>query len=65
MTGYRRVGLRRAARYRRALVYCLIHGEPVRVLGVQRWGKNALVTLETGREVVLDWTHPVYTKKAA
>lgn len=65
MNGYRRVGLRRAARYRRNRVYCLIHGEPVLVLGVRQWGKNALVTLETGREVVLDWRHPVYAKKAA
>lgn len=65
MNGYRRITLRRAMKYVRRHVYYLLHGEPVRVLGVERWGKNARVTLETGREIVVDWSTPVYARRTA
>jgi hypothetical protein len=65
MNGYRRITLRRAAKYTRRHVYYMLHGEPVRVLGLDRWGKNALVTLETGKQIVVDWSSPAYARRAA
>lgn len=65
MNGYRRITLRRAMKYTRRHVYYLHRGEPVRILGVERWGRNCLVTLETGREIVADWSHPAYARRTA